>query len=104
MDFNCTCYLFGLQAVHDQHGWLPRHISEYFDGGDENVSLTAFGFWATLIQAGVIGTVLLSRMPVGHTHNACGGEISHVSRHTKGTKKKGGVRTTGASVSSVQAL
>lgn len=75
VDYNCTCYLLGLQIAYDETGFLPRHISEHFDGGDENVSLTSLGFWACLVEAGLFGTVLLSRMHVGHTHTACDGEV-----------------------------
>ena len=59
------------------------------------------GFWGALIGAGVFDTVLLSRMPVGHTHNGADGEISHVSRHTRGTKK-GRAKTNGHDIASVQ--
>ena len=62
VDFNCTCYLLSLQILHDHLGWLPRNISEHFDGGDENVSLVSIGFGGCLIKAGVIDTCLLSRM------------------------------------------
>ena len=40
-------------------------------------------------------------MPVGHTHNGADGEISHVSRHTRGTKK-GRAKTNGHDIASVQ--
>ena len=77
-DFSRTCYLMALQTIFDIVGYIPRHISERFDGGDENISKCAVVFWGLVVGLSVVGTVTLTRMPQGHTHNGAAGWIAYI--------------------------
>ena len=100
-DFNLTCYLMALQTIFDIFGYIPRHISEHFDGGDENISKYAVAFWGLMIGLSVVDTVTLTRMPKGHTHNGADGWIAYIGRIIKGFLMRG-VRVVGRSCQTVQ--
>ena len=47
----------------------PEMFLAQVDGGSENASLTALGFWAKMVEEGVVGSVQISRLASSHSHN-----------------------------------
>ena len=102
-DFNLTCYLIGLQKIYTVLGYVPRHVSEHFDGGDENVSKFSIGFWGVMVGLLVCDSATLTRMPKGHTHNGADGFIAFIGRILRGFKRMG-ARVAGRSCDTVQSF
>jgi hypothetical protein len=70
-NYNCTCSWVGLVLLSQKLGYVPQHLSEHADRGDQNISLIPVGFFGTLISSGIIASAIVSSLFTGHGH---GGE------------------------------
>jgi hypothetical protein len=71
--------------------WAARHGGQYpekffwqIDGGSENANKTIIGFCELLIANGIIKTIVLSRLPVGHTHEDIDQAFGVLSKYCQG--------------------
>ena len=74
-----TLILLTFQKLCEAQPWMrhgkpmPSHLTINWDGGSENRNCTAYGFIHHLLakchQLGVLETIDITRLPVGHTHN-----------------------------------
>ena len=71
LKYNCTCTWVGLALLSQKLGYVPQHLSEHVDRGDQNISLIPVGFFGTLISSGIIASAIVSSLFTGHGH---GGE------------------------------
>eukprot|EP00300_Choanocystis_sp_HF-7_P007523 c15337_g1_i1.p1 GENE.c15337_g1_i1~~c15337_g1_i1.p1 ORF type:complete len:855 (+),score=130.87 c15337_g1_i1:156-2720(+) len=61
------------------------------DGGPENLNYSLFCLCATLVAAGIFKTILINRLPVGHTHNDVDAAFSHFTKRFFGWGKVPGL-------------
>ena len=47
---------------------VPAHFLAQVDGGSENACNLAIGFWAEIVERGIVDSVQISRLELGHTH------------------------------------
>ena len=74
---------------------LPEHLHWQMDGGSENWNKCVFGFCAYLVSVGVFKTIVLSRLPVGHTHEDIDAWFGRLSRHFWGFSRGSTLRASG---------
>lgn len=74
---------------------LPEHLHWQMDGGSENWNKCVFGFCAYLVSVGVFKTIVLSRLPVGHTHEDIDAWFGRLSRHFWGFSRGSSLRASG---------
>jgi hypothetical protein len=62
------CLLMSLEIIMVEEGKLPDTIYYQIDGGAENVSKSVLGICELLVARGLCKKLVLTRLPVGHTH------------------------------------
>jgi len=93
-NLTCTALLIALLLVRAAGFALPEHMHWQMDGGSENWNKTVFGFCAYLVSIDVFKTIVLNRLPPGHTHEDIDGWYGLISRYFRG-QRKGSTRTGG---------
>jgi hypothetical protein len=83
-NLSCTALLFWLLRVRAR-GPLPPVLRMNVDGGSENWNQTTFAFYAHLVTLGIFKKVVLTRLPVGHTHNDLDAIFGIISMALHGT-------------------
>jgi len=76
-NFNCTCSWVGLELLSTKLGYIPQHVSEHFDRGDQNISLTTLGYFGALVSSEIHKSAMLSSFFPGHGHGGADGENQH---------------------------
>jgi hypothetical protein len=61
-------WLLSLEEYFEEHGCLPWVLYHQIDGGSENANAEFYCIAALLVAAGLVGKVVITRLPVGHTH------------------------------------
>ena len=63
------CFLSNLESVYKKEGnKLPDTIFYQIDGGSENIDKRVFAVCKLLVAKWLTCKVVLTRLPVGHTH------------------------------------
>jgi hypothetical protein len=62
------CWLCSLEKEYQLHGRLPNTIYHQIDGGVENTAKSALGIAELLVARRLTRKVVVTRLPVGHTH------------------------------------
>lgn len=62
------CLLLTLEEIYKKEGRLPDTFYYQIDGGGENTAKIVFLICELLVAKGLVKKVVLSRLPVGHTH------------------------------------
>ena len=62
------CWLSELEYEYINRGRLPPVIYHQFDGGSENANALFIGVAEWLVLKGLTKKIVLTRLPVGHTH------------------------------------
>jgi hypothetical protein len=62
------CLLLALEKVQREEGRVPDTVYYQIDGGPENTSNAALGIAELIIVRGLAKKVVITRLPVGHTH------------------------------------
>jgi hypothetical protein len=57
-----------LSRFYDTHKYFPEVIYFQVDGGPENANVCVLAFCELLVALRMAGKVILTRLPVGHTH------------------------------------
>jgi hypothetical protein len=60
--------LLALEKVKREEGKIPDVLYYQIDGGPENTANAVFGIAELIILRGLAKTVVITRLPVGHTH------------------------------------
>ena len=60
------------------HGHFPRKMYIQVDGGAENINTTVVGWLQLLVAKHLVPEILLSRLPVGHTHEDIDALFGHI--------------------------
>ena len=60
-------WLLSLDELH-QKGELPKVLYHQIDGGSENANKEMYAICELLVASGLVDKVVLTRLPVGHTH------------------------------------
>ena len=90
-NYNCTCSWVGLLLLSKKLGYVPQHLSEHVDRGDQNISLIALGYFGTLISSGIVSSVVISSLFTGHGH---GGNCPSLMDHFDTRNQRGCVSGT----------
>ncbi len=72
------CILRTIENWREEHGKYPREIYIQTDGGSENANKALLGMLEYLVSKRVAESIIMTRLPVGHTHediDACFGHI-----------------------------
>ena len=70
-------------------GYVPQHLSEHVDRGDQNISLISVGFFGTLVSSDIVQSALVSSTHPGHGHGGADGENQHWIKDINGNIAKG---------------
>lgn len=62
------CLLKSLEQLHRAGGSIPDVLYYQVDGGSENTSNAVFGITELIVVRGLAKRVVITRLPVGHTH------------------------------------
>ena len=62
------CLLLALEKVKREEGRVPDTVYYQIDGGPENTANAVFGIAELIIVRGLAKRVVITRLPVGHTH------------------------------------
>ena len=62
------CLLLALEKVKRDEGRIPDVLYYQIDGGSENTAKAVFGICELIIAKKLAKQIVLSRLPVGHTH------------------------------------
>ena len=63
------CWLVELEKeMLGNNGRLPDTVYHQIDGGSENANWETLGFGELLVAKGLTKKVVITRLPVGHTH------------------------------------
>ena len=62
------CFLAQLEAFRLRQGRHPEKIFYQVDGGSENANKYLLAICELLVSAGIVREIVLTRLPVGHTH------------------------------------
>ena len=62
------CFLLELDYFYERDGQLPDTLYYQIDGGVENIARTVIVMMELLIAKRLTKTIVLTRLPVGHTH------------------------------------
>jgi hypothetical protein len=60
--------LLALERVREVEGRVPDTLYYQIDGGPENTANAVFGLMELIINRGVAKRIVITRLPVGHTH------------------------------------
>ena len=78
-------FSYQLEAWSIAHeGKFPEKIFWQIDGGSENANRYVLGFCELLIANGIIREILLTRLPVGHTHEDIDQKFGILGTHCMG--------------------
>lgn len=66
--FMIYCILCEIRKIIDSGKPLPKKIYAQIDGGSENTSRVVVAFFEHLIILGLCMVIVITRLPVGHTH------------------------------------
>jgi hypothetical protein len=73
-------WLLSLECYYANHGDLPPTIYHQIDGGPENANAEFTAVAALLVASGLVEKVVLTRLPVGHTHEGIDGLFALIWR------------------------
>ena len=76
-------WLLSLEAYYKLHSKLPPILYHQIDGGSENTNITLLGICALLVASGLVKKVVLTRLPVGHTHEDIDGLFALIWRQLR---------------------
>eukprot|EP00300_Choanocystis_sp_HF-7_P005828 c14299_g1_i2.p1 GENE.c14299_g1_i2~~c14299_g1_i2.p1 ORF type:complete len:828 (+),score=117.56 c14299_g1_i2:197-2680(+) len=106
MDFYCFTpktvqgMNLAMSCLYDSLRCLSPQVEEVrlqCDGGPENLNYSLFCLCGTLVASGIFKTILINRLPVGHTHNDVDASFSHFTKRFFGWGKvpglAGGIKT-----------
>lgn len=62
------CFLKAVDAVYASEGTVPDVLYYQIDGGSENAASHVFGMCALLVAKKIVKKLVITRLPVGHTH------------------------------------
>ena len=78
-------WLKNLEAVYDSEGGrLPDTIYAQIDGGVENANVTMKGICELLVSRRLTRKVVLTRLPVGHTHEDIDSVFGKIWKYLEG--------------------
>jgi hypothetical protein len=77
------CFLKALEATVADEGRIPDVVYYQSDGGSENTAHHVFGVTALLIAKGLTKKVVISRLPVGHTHEDIDSKFAFIWRRIR---------------------
>lgn len=77
------CLLKALEATVAEEGRIPDVVYYQVDGGSENTADHVFGIAALLIARGLTKKVVISRLPVGHTHEDIDSKFAFIWRRVR---------------------
>ena len=66
--FQLQCFLMELDFYYERDGKLPDTLFYQIDGGIENTAKTCIVMMELLVAMRLVKTIVLTRLPVGHTH------------------------------------
>jgi hypothetical protein len=61
-------WLLSLEEYFEKYKSLPMVLYHQIDGGSENANAEMYGIAALLVASGLVDKVVITRLPVGHTH------------------------------------
>ena len=70
------CAYRALKQISDSNGGLPPVLYFDVDGGAENACMATSGFFGMLVHLDIVRKVIISRLPVGHTHREVDASIA----------------------------
>ena len=73
-------WLLSLERYFKKHNELPRTLYHQIDGGPENANQEFLAICALLVASGLVDKVVLTRLPVGHTHEDIDGLFALIWR------------------------
>lgn len=77
-------WLLSLEAYYQSHDdRLPPVLYHQIDGGPENANVEFYGIAALLVASGLTDRVVLTRLPVGHTHEDIDGCFALIWRRLR---------------------
>jgi hypothetical protein len=77
-------WLLSLEAYYEAHDHrLPPVLYHQIDGGPENANTEFYGICALLVASGLVDRVVLTRLPVGHTHEDIDGCFALIWRRLR---------------------
>ena len=70
LEFNLSMHswLMSLEDTYNSQGRLPDTLFHQIDGGCENTARCYLGYCELLVARGMTNKIVLTRLPVGHTH------------------------------------
>ncbi|KAL0019642.1 hypothetical protein WJX77_008066 [Trebouxia sp. C0004] len=80
-NFSCTILLANLHLIEELKGDIPRHLKLQMDKcAKDNKNSTVLGFCGLLVAEGVVETVEINFLMVGHTHEDIAGLFGVLSK------------------------
>ncbi|MEL6806052.1 MAG: hypothetical protein AAFO91_20020, partial [Bacteroidota bacterium] len=76
--------LHTLRQLYARLGRLPPTLALQYDGGSENANKFVLGVLCLLVTMGVFDMILVSRLPVGHTHEDIDGCFGSIWKRIRG--------------------
>jgi hypothetical protein len=82
-NLNVHSFLLALESWRAAKGHLPKKIYWQVDGGSENANKNVLAFCEYLVAKTPIEEIVLTRLPVGHTHEDIDGRFGKIWQHCR---------------------
>ena len=77
-NLNIFCFLYKLERFYERNGRYPENVAWQIDGGPENCNEQVIAMCELVVANGMAKKIVLTRLPVGHTHEDIDGRFGNM--------------------------